>query len=290
MFADANPRGRARLEASRRVGAGIAAETFSGASDVRAVAVADFDNDGDDDVIVLTDDQGQTQGQFPNLFLCRGQAGSVPLAAAEAVDAATLHTGAQLAPVRNATTGLFDVLSLLPDNAATTPNVRILHNTGGGTFGSPTDLAIPTPPGGTTPTPVAVATGRVTGVTAPYIACADFANNQIVVYVDFGTGYQLASSIVVSNSLLIHPKSIIATDLEADGDDDLVVGFDDGSTISVLTCLGRGRFAQMTLPSGSRPRFVTSGDVDGNGLPDILEVGGDDVSSHLRVIFSNCVM
>lgn len=86
-----------------------------------------------------------------------------------------------------------------------------------------------------------------------------------------------------------HPTSIVSVDLEADGDDDLVVGFNRGNTVTVLTCLGRGRFAQMTLPSGTRPRFVTAGDVDGNGLTDILEVGGiDNPESHLRVIFSNC--
>ena len=46
----------------------------------------------------------------------------------------------------------------------------------------------------------------------------------------------------------------------------------------------------VTLPSGFRPSFVTAGDVDGNGLPDILEVGGGQSveQSHLRVIFSNC--
>lgn len=256
---------------------------------IKALATGDFDNDGGEDVIVLTDEQGQGQGPSPNLFLCRGQNGSVPLGAPEAIDAGTLHTGAQLAPVMNATTGRLDLITLLP-SGQTLPSVRILHNDGGGIFGSPIDLEVPPPTGGSTPPqPVAVTTGRVTGVDAPYIACADFANNQVLVYVDFGGGYQLASTIVVGNPLLDHPTSIVAADLEADGDDDLIVGFNESNTVIVLTCLGRGRFAPLTLPSGRAPRFVTAGDVDGNGLPDILEVGGFDLeNSHLRVIFSNC--
>lgn len=258
---------------------------------IRALATGNFDDDGGEDVIVLTDNQNQTQNA--NLLLCRGQNSGAQLGSPEAIDAGTLYTGAQLAPVLNAATGRLDLITLLPDNPfanpPTLPSVRILQNIGGGDFGSPTDLEVPAPAGSTTtPTPMAVAIGRVTGVDAPYIACADFANNQIVIYVGFSSGYQLASSIGVSNSLTIHPTSIAATDLESDGDDDLVVGFDDGNTVTVLTCLGRGRFAPMTLPSGVAPRFVTTGDVDGNGLPDVLEIGGFETQSHLRVIFSNC--
>ncbi len=168
--------------------------------------------------------------------------------------------------------------------------MRILHNDGGGTFSSSTDLLIDTPVGGSPPpTPVAVATGRFVGASAPYIACADFANRLVTIFRDDGGGYY-ATAIIPVGGPDFRPTSLAAADLDADGDDDLVVGFEAGQTITILSCV-HNRFLAMTMPSGRDPRFVTVGDVDGNGLPDIVEVGGDDIfdpNSHVRVIFSNC--
>lgn len=249
---------------------------------ITALTTGDFDGDGRNDVVVVTD------GTTPNLFLSCGLAQDGTLGAVEPIDEQTAYTGSTLVPLNNEATGALDLYTLLPFGV-TQPSSRILHNDGSGTFGSPLDLEIPTPDGGNIPTPVAVAVGHSPGLEAPYIACADFANGRVIVFVDIGAGYETASSITVSNVLISRPVSIVAADLEADGDDDLVVGFDDAHTVLVLTCLGRGRFAPITLPSGFAPRLVTAGDIDGNGLPDILEAGGfDTADSHFRVIFSNC--
>lgn len=256
-------------------------ETYvTNAGMITALTTGDFDNDGRTDVVTLTD------GQAPNLFLSRGLAADGTLGAVEAIDENTTHTGAQLMPLLNAASNQLDLCAMLPD----APAVRILRNIGGGAFAHGTDLAIPAPPGGAMPRPVAVTTGRMVGVNAPYIACADADNRRVLVFINSGTGYSLSSAMIVSSDSNIRPTSLVTADLEADGDDDIIVGFDEGQTITILTCIG-SRFLAMTMPSGRSPRFVTAGDVDGNGLPDIVEVGGDDIfepNSHLRVLFSNC--
>lgn len=279
--------GQQYLQVLRRTSASafeVRPETFvTNTGMITALTTGDFDNDGRTDVVALAD------GQAPNLFLSRGLSVDGILGAVEPIDENTAYTGAAVTPLFNAATNRLDLCALLP-YGTTDPGVRILHNDGSGAFGSPTDLVVPTPSGGSTPMPVAVITGRMVGVTAPYIACADAENRRVLVFVDSGSGYYLSSNLIVNSDPNIRPTSLVAADLESDGDDDLIVGFDEGQTITILTCIG-ARFSAITMPSGRSPRFVTAGDVDGNGLPDIIEVGGDDIfepNSHLRVIFSNC--
>ena len=68
------------------------------------------------------------------------------------------------------------------------------------------------------------------------------------------------------------PRSIIAVDLDGDGDMDLVVANELSDNISILINDGTGSFPSIThvdLPPGSRPADVTAGDFNGDGQIDL---------------------
>ncbi len=66
------------------------------------------------------------------------------------------------------------------------------------------------------------------------------------------------------------PNSITHSDLDGDGDNDLVVSNEFSSTVSVLLNKGNGSFAAaITLPVGNEPQAVAVGDLDGDGDLDL---------------------
>ncbi len=91
-----------------------------------------------------------------------------------------------------------------------------------------------------------------------------------------------------------HPTSLAVGDFNGDGIPDLVVGNTElptaGSgilgTVSVLLGNGNGTFqTQQTLATGSSPRSVVVGDVNGDGIPDIIV--GDFASNTVSVLLGN---
>ena len=81
------------------------------------------------------------------------------------------------------------------------------------------------------------------------------------------------------------PRSVATTDLDGDGKPDLVVANAGSGTLSVLRnvsvagSLGAASFAARTdFATGANPYSVTTGDVDGDGKPDLVAVNFQDGS------------
>ncbi len=83
-----------------------------------------------------------------------------------------------------------------------------------------------------------------------------------------------------NDTYLWDPASLAAADLDGDGHLDLAVKVERDNTLALLRGLGDGTFApDLRLPAGRLPRFVTTGDFDGDGVSDVatLQRASNDV-------------
>jgi len=69
------------------------------------------------------------------------------------------------------------------------------------------------------------------------------------------------------------PVSLNASDINGDGQTDLITANSDSSTVTVYTNTGHGNFALSTMVAvGSSPNFVATRDLNGDGRPDLVTV------------------
>ena len=246
-------------------------QSFAAGSQPQSVTVADVNNDGRPDLLVVNDfansanlllGNGDGTFQAPRAFV----PGSFPASVAVA------DTNGDGRP------------DLLVKISYSSDGVSVLLGNGDGSFQSPgTGFA-------TSGRPDATAVGDVNGDGKQDLVVANFEGNTVGVLLGSGDGTFLpqrtfpASSTPVSN-----PTGVALADLNGDGRLDLVVtNFSatlSGSTIrgsvSVLLGNGDGSFhAPETYEADSNPSSVAVVDVNGDGVPDLLVTNqyGYDVS------------
>ena len=109
------------------------------------------------------------------------------------------------------------------------------------------------------------------------LATANTKSNNVTVFLQGDDGeFLLAAGALLTDPSLVEPLSLVAADLDGDGDLDLVTANSEGDTLSVFVQTSPGRFIlhpQGSLAAGEsllRPRSVVVADVDGDGDVDIV--------------------
>jgi hypothetical protein len=114
----------------------------------------------------------------------------------------------------------------------------------------------------------------------------------LAVVLGTGTGaFGPATTFQVGTGVNPAPFAIVAADFTSDGHEDLAIANLGDSAISILLGAGTGTFgAQLTFPVGPGPRSVAAGDFNGSGYPDIAVVNDseDDPPGAVSVILNGC--
>jgi hypothetical protein len=138
--------------------------------------------------------------------------------------------------------------------------VSILPNDGTGKFGSPTTLTLPANSG-----PAAIATGDFNGDGHPDLAVG--AGNSILIFINNAGTFGTPTNI----NLNTPPLWIATASLRNNSILDLVVAYNSG--VDVLLGKGNGTFAapvSYPTPSNSETSAVAIGDLNADGIPDLL--------------------
>jgi len=141
---------------------------------------------------------------------------------------------------------------------------------------------------GSNTSPVAVAVGDFNRDGVPDLATANSTGNSVTVLLGNGTGGFIpapGSPFAVGPD----PESLVVRDFNGDGNPDLAVANTSGNTVTVLLGDGTGRFSPASGSPffvGFGPVFITAGDFNGDGKPD-LAVANTHGSSNVTVLLGN---
>jgi hypothetical protein len=220
----------------------------------RSIAVADLDGDGDQDLATtnyLSDDVTILKGSGGGNFFGRASspetAGAIPFSIA----AADLDgDGDRDLAVAN----------------ADSDNVTILRNNGAGNFAQRA-----TSPAAAGDGPSSVVAADLDGDGDRDLAVANLGSDDVTILKNSGSGKfsEPDSSPEAAGS---GPFSVVAADLDGDGDQDLAVASPSSDNVTILRNNGVGNFAQpATSPEavGAIPYSLAAADLDGDGDQDL---------------------
>jgi hypothetical protein len=233
-----------------------------------AVAVADFDEDGTEDLVAAATYSG-------TLEVLRGSGGiyeptlSLPLPLAPAPPPRAVATADFNVD------GHADIVAGLGNGTAGQVQIFLGDGTGG-------LVAQPPLTAGTNVS--AVVTGDFNGDGAPDVALTSQVDNRVEVYLGDGLG-GLSGPTTISLPAGAAPQALAAGDLDGNSTLDLVVAHSGSNVVTVLLGHGDGTFTAAVgspLTVGPAPWGVALGDFDGNGVLDI--VTANNGSSSLTVL------
>lgn len=278
-----------------------------------ALALGDFDNDGHPD-LVITDTSGNLvflQGlvDFPN-FGPPGPpvaAGTGPVAVAaidvnhdDNLDAIVLDNTVSGAAVTillgdghggftagntvglpagaSAIAGVFsgDGNVALAVTNSNTSSVTILSGDGSGNFTAAAPM-IEEPNGRE---PVAIAVGDVNKDGHPDLVVTNHSSDNIGVFLGQGNATFQAPSFFVSGTTNSAPNGLVLFDANGDGKLDVGVSNNFSFDVSVLLGDGTGNYStSRSFVTDQEPLAVNAGDLNGDGIRDLVAVNRDDVTS-----------
>lgn len=228
---------------------------FSGAANPAWIAVADFDNDGIQDIAIADDTFNRTHiglGNGNGTFNFSLVLGGAPVFVATGdfnndgnVDFATL-------------------------NGASSLNIRL--GVGDGTFTTSPTITV-----GTNASALTVADFDADGVLD--LAVVNAGSDNVSILLGLGDGnFSTPDNYNVGAS----PQSVIAGDFDQDGNLDLAVANSGSSNVSILLGVGNGTFTNGTDVSvGANPNVVNIADFDGDGFIDLVSGNAGDISIRL---------
>jgi type II secretory pathway component GspD/PulD (secretin) len=165
----------------------------------------------------------------------------------------------------------------IPDLAIvnqTSKNVTILKGNGNGTFTQFTNSTLTTGN-----TPVAIASGTLSGSTGPGLAVVNQKDNTMTVYLGNGNGTFVTSSqspIATDTT----PSGIVIEDFLEEGLGGIAVTNTGSNTVTVYADLGSGLFTNAIEPAaGTAPFAIVAGDFASSTFPDIAvtnDLSGSD--------------
>jgi len=237
-------------------------------SDVRQVVTGDFNGDGRDDVAVAAP-------QMDSVY--------VFLANADGTLQTKVEIAAGGAPEAVAT-GDFDGDGNL-DLAVTDltdETVSILLGDGAGAFAAPVPYGV-----GTDPRSVAV--GDFNGDGFADLAVANWSSSTVSVLLGNGDGTFDAATDYGDSGVWSVPSSVTAADFNDDGKLDLAVTDWNSQFVSVLPGAGDGTFDvanRLSFLTGDEPMQVAAGDLNGDGLPDLVIPANGPTSDSAGVLLN----
>jgi hypothetical protein len=236
---------------------------------VTEIAVADFDANGLDDLVVVG--SGATQAAVHRNLT--GLPGATPGTLAggvlQSTGFSTSYPPESVAAADVNGDGLpdFAVGTIGPFSSCTNTNFLKLFLNGGTapalSFTAQTTQSVAY-------SVSALAFGNVQGLAGPELLVADKCNNQVRIYTYTGNAAAPFSQVGVV-AVGVAPTSITARDVDGDGDLDFVTG--NAGDVSVAYNFGAGSFVVVTVAAVATGG-VDLADVDGNGLLDVVAIGG----------------
>jgi Ca2+-binding RTX toxin-like protein len=154
--------------------------------------------------------------------------------------------------------------------------VSVLKNNGDGTFAAKVDYA-------TGDYPVSLTSADVDGDGDADMLVANEESYTVSVLLNIGDGtFAPKVDYTVGSDTDANPRSVICSDIDGDGDADMLVANAFSDTVSVLKNNGDGTFAaKVDYATGCCPQSVTSADVDGDGDTDMMVANYNDTVSVL---------
>jgi streptogramin lyase len=235
-----------------------------------AVAVADLNGDGNDDLIVYEGGLNQIE-----VLLGKGDGTFQPPVFYPVGQGLYALTQIQVADLRQ--DGKLDVVAVNPlDN-----HISVLLGNGDGTMQPAVTYVV-----GHTPDTLAI--GDFSGHGHLDIAVADYVGSDIEILQGNGTGtFQTAMAYGAGTG---GANSIVAGDVNRDGIQDLVVANQQNDTVSVLLGKGDGSFQPpVTYAVGAGPVSVQLADLPGNGNLDIItaNASASDPNHDISILLGN---
>ena len=232
-----------------------------------AIGAADFDGDGNSDLVLADQASGMVR-----VLLGRRQGAPVP-----AVDSST-GAGSILPSLAVADFNHDGKVDLAVADT-TACEVRVVLGNKDGTFQAPARFI-------TGPGPVSLVVGDFTGDGQLDLATANEGGASVSVLPGNGDGTFKAK--IDSGAALgtAAPGALSASDYDGDGNLDLAVAYPRDNTLGVLAGKGNGTFVLThTYGTGSTPVWIASGDLTGDGRPDVVAANSEagDVSVLLGV-------
>ena len=150
-------------------------------------------------------------------------------------------------------------------------NVGVLFNAGNGTFLNQTIYST-----GASSSPNSVAVVDVNGDNKPDIVVTNSISNNVGVFLNAGNGTFLNQT-TYSTGTGCTARSVVVVDMNNDNKSDVVFACQALNYVGVLSNVGDGTFVNQSIYStgtGSSPRSVVVGDVNGDNKPDIVVTNG----------------